>query len=92
MDLVDLMDDREEPVLTEEEVDALIAEVEPRHEGNYELVPERVVSLDKKKYNRHEAYNRFAEIAESQGLMQINHIETARHFVWECLYERKDND
>lgn len=88
MDLVDLMDDREEPVLTEEEVDKLIAEAEPRHDGNYELVPERVVSLDKKLYTRAQAYARFAEIAGKQGLMQIGHKETARHYVWECLYSK----
>jgi len=86
MDLVDLMDDREEPQLTEEEVDALIREAQPTHDGNYELVPERVVALDKRKYDRDAAYMRFAQIAKSQKLVQINHKETPRHFIWECLY------
>ena len=92
MDLVDLLDDRDEPVLTEEEVDMLIQETVPKHDGNYALLPDRVVSLDKRKYTRHQAYARFAEIAASQGLMQIGTIETARHYVWECLYERKEQD
>lgn len=88
MDIVDLMEDQDEPPLSEEEIDRLIAETEPRHDTRYELTPERVVSLDKTKYERHEAYSRFAEIASKQKLVQINHRETARHYVWECLYER----
>lgn len=89
MDIVELMEDRDEPELTEEEVDRLIAEAEPRHDGNYDLIPDRVVSLDKKKYTRVQAYARFAEIAGTQGLIQIGHKETARHYVWECLYSKE---
>lgn len=86
-DLVDFIDARNEGLLPEEVAEA-VDELKERErpETNYSLVPDRIVSLDKKKYNRGAAYSRFAEIAQSQGLIQIGHKETARHYIWECLF------
>ncbi len=94
MDLVELLEDRDESPPSDEELEEFeqIVEEYERSQYDYELIPDRVVSLDKKKYaTRAEAYSRFAEIAASQGLMQIGHKETARHYVWECLYEKRQN-
>lgn len=89
-DLMDFMDARNEGLLPEEISEAIDALKErERPDGNYDLVPDRVVSLDKKKYSRAEAYTRFAEIAGKQKLVQINHRETVRHYIWECLYEKE---
>ena len=56
------------------------------------LVPDRVVTLDKEEYTRHEAYHRFAEIAEGQNLMVTKMGETARHYYWECLYCKTEGE
>lgn len=93
MDLVELLEDRDEAPPSDEELEELeqIVEEYERPEYDYELKPERIVSLDKKKYlTRAEAYARFAKIAESQGLVVINYKEWPRHYVWDCLYERKN--
>lgn len=95
MDLVELLEDRDESPPSEEEMEQLEAATQREYDApdyDYDLIPDRVVSLDKKKYpTRSAAYLRFAEIAASQGLMQIGHKETARHYVWECLYEKRQN-
>lgn len=90
-DLIEMMDEKNEAAPTEEELEeiAKLTEYrEPAENPRYDLVPERVVALEKQKYTRDEAYRRFAEIAASQRLVQINHKETPRHYIWDCLYER----
>jgi len=92
MDIVDVMEDRQEVPRTEEEWDEINEIVEAQKEKpdpNYRLEPERIVNLDKSKYTKNQAYTRFAEIAASQGLVILSYREFPRSYTWECLYERK---
>jgi hypothetical protein len=69
-----------------------LLEPKPRKErppvGDYSLEPERIVSLSKDKYSKDVANIRFRQIAKQQGLVTIGQRETARYYVWLCLYRK----
>lgn len=88
-DLVDNLDDNDEADDDYETPNVDLAQ--PENDIRYEILPDRVVALDKRRYTRQEAYTRFAEIANSQGLLIIpgGYRETARHYCFEVLYEKR---
>jgi len=57
-------------------------------EPEYDFEADRTVAFSTKKYTRHEAYRRFAEIAEKENLMLYEYRELPRHYVFKCLYIR----
>jgi hypothetical protein len=50
------------------------------------LLPDRVVRLGKQ-CTRAQAYARFAEIAKLEGLVLMSVRETAKFYLFECLYD-----
>lgn len=85
MDLVDLLEEDfdDEPDL--EQLTVFVPEQLVNEGKEYELVPDRVLPLSKKKYTRWEAYKRFAEIAEAHKYHLIGVTEDARNWVFKVL-------